>query len=193
MTKLLNVPHIQQTEKASCGAAALAMVYQFLRFKDTQNEIWGRLKEPRKIAKGYMITVNKMTEDAGNKNLNWFRGDVIWQDKRLAFDPIEQFLQFGIPLMVCQRVERRSKLGHFRVVIGLDTKWVYVNDPLKAKSSVMSRNKFLALWQKASDEVTGGLFLAIFKKGTKINFDGFKLFNFRASIKSFVLKSVDWN
>ena len=88
MTKLLNVPHIQQTEKASCGAAALAMVYQFLRFKDTQNEIWGRLIEPRKIAKGYMITVNKMTEDAGNKNLNWFRGDVIWQDKRLAFDPI---------------------------------------------------------------------------------------------------------
>ncbi len=190
---ILNVPHIKQINVNSCGAAVLAMIYQFWGIKDTQEDIWKRLQERREIAKGLMIKVNKIIEDAKSKNLRWFVGNALWQDRKIAFDPIEQFLQSGIPLIVCQRVERRSKLGHFRTVVGLDSKWIYINDPLKTKMSIMSRNKFLALWQKASKEIPGGLFIAIFKNSDSPKLKRLRLSGFQGALETFEVGEIEWH
>jgi hypothetical protein len=170
--------------------------------KVTEDQIWVGLRKQRKISKGkgYAIYVNDIVANASANNFYWFWGNAIWQDKNRALIPIDRFLQAGIPVIVCQSLRVGSKFGHFKVVTGLKKGKIFVNDPKRATGNhIMTLNKFLSLWKKITDEVTGetevtgGLFLAIFPKNKKIDVNNLELSSFNASMKSFTIKEVDWN
>ena len=164
----LNVPHIQQSQESSCGAAALSMVYKYLGLND-QNEdiIWDRLKEPRPSRRGeYFLRTVPMAKDSQNYGLSYFMGKAVLDAQLSLLQPLKEFLSLSIPIIVCQRISSENTLGHFRVVIGVEKNNIYINDPLLSKGKTTKNiDEFLSLWKNANnEEVVGGEFLAVFKK-----------------------------
>lgn len=173
--KKLTVEHLKQTNNFTCGAAALAMVYKYLkRDTETENKIWRRLKEPiPSDPKHFFVKTYNLATDAEKQKLVYFYGQVFMNDLKLALLPIKEFLSASIPVVVCQKISKKNSIGHFRVVTGLNSQFVLVNDPMNDEGSTKIKIKdFLELWKNAKNgEVIGGEFFAVFEpKVIKKNF-----------------------
>lgn len=163
--KLLQVPHIKQSEPTSCGAATIAMVCQYFGIDKTEKEIWDYLKTPRTSVQGdFFIDSKKSLEKLGKLGLYYIVGRSYWGFEE-SFQPIEQFLKLGLPVEVIQQGYPDPTLGHMRIVVGLDKDYVYVNDPEKDKGGTkMRRQEFYDAWEESGEEVTGGILKVVFPK-----------------------------
>jgi tetratricopeptide (TPR) repeat protein len=68
------------------------------------------------------------------------------------FKLLQKLLSNKIPVIVLQDFKKGFKLGHFRVVIGmeLEKKLILVKDPAKKKIQKMKWDKFQALWERGN-------------------------------------------
>jgi len=171
---LLKVPHIHQNHHSSCGVSALLMQYQYLDVNkkgETQTTLWNKLKEPALIDKGEYTPIMNSVKDAENRGLMVIIGRVFLNHQDSALQPIEEFLKNGIAVEVQQQSKVDKKFGHAKLVIGITQEDIIVNDPFYKKGArKINKEKFLKIWQKTSQEMTGGVLMAIFKKeqGEKI-------------------------
>jgi len=184
MKTTIKVKHIKQMSSSACGAACLAMIYEYFGDTVDQNNIWDRLKKKRPLVEGdFYIDSNADMKDATKNGYDFVIGRSYW-DIKDAFQPIEQFLRSGIPVSVTQQGHPDPKLGHCRVVVGLDEKHVFVNDPEKDKGNTkMTRKEFFNAWEESGDEVTGGVMMVIFPKGTDLKTETLLLDDVTSSVK----------
>lgn len=190
MSKALKVPHIRQTQEGMCGAAALAMVYQFYDLKQTQVDIWQRLSKPRQEAAGKFIDSKTIVMDSIKQKFCYFAGHVVWQNKDLATQVLRKFINLGIPVIICQRWRENSKLGHYKIVIGIEKDGVIVNDPeSETPKSKIFYKSFMYKWERinGSTEVLGGEFVTIFPRKLNVEVRRLKLtlIDFTANISQF--------
>lgn len=185
---MIELKHIKQSQETTCGAAALAMVYQFLG-KTDQNEadIFKRARSERPNTNNeYYLRTYRMAEDSLTLDLTFFVGQAVQDSAEMALQPLREFLSVGVPVIVCQRVDQHSVYGHFRVVTSIVEDKIYLNDPLLDGPSVLSTDEFLKLWEKTNDdEVIGGQFLAIFPKNLGLAGKEFIIRNFNSPISQF--------
>lgn len=185
----LLIPHIKQSQETSCGAAALAMVYHYFGKRDqTEEVIWERLKVSRPtINNQYYLESFDLARDSSIQELSHFIGQAVLDSPELALQPIKEFLNLSIPVIVCQKISSNNELGHFRVVTNIKNDNIILNDPLKDDGNTLfSIQDFLSLWQKGNNgEVVGGQFIAIFNKDSITEMNKFTVFTFESSIKYF--------
>ncbi|MDP3953271.1 MAG: papain-like cysteine protease family protein [bacterium] len=167
--KRINVPYVAQTDDGSCGAAALEMIYKYYGEEDiSQDKIFEKHKSKDLEESGVMgIATDDLVDDARERGFisYWGRADV--SNKEDSLRQLRKFLDRKIPLIVEQQSTSDKKLGHYRVVFGVDNKYVYLHDPddrddeLGGASVKVPIDRFMELWHKTGKNVTGGLFIFI--------------------------------
>ncbi len=162
----LNVPHIRQSHKTTCGATALAMVLNYWKIMDSEEVVWLSCKSQRPNSTDeYTTTKNLVNYSKRSHNF-----DVIHDTSSVALNSkiatLIDYLDQGLPIIVCQRVSRNSIWGHYRVVIGYDHNNFFVNDPLDDyPCKGISFKDFNKLWGRTIDnEVIGGEYFLILPK-----------------------------
>lgn len=65
---------------------------------------------------------------------------------------LEKILLLRIPVVVLQDLKKGIKLGHFRIVVGFDTrkKILWVKDPARKGIQKMNYRKFISLWERGT-------------------------------------------
>ncbi len=166
--KLLAVPYIPQFRPHACGAAVLEMIYKFYGVEEvSQPDIMKKYEEPElEGSTNTMIATGNLVQDATGKNFVSFWGQVNYQNTEHAVGPLKLFInEMCIPLIVCQQfTEERPKLGHFRIVLGIDDDTVCLHDPdpqTGGKNLSWPISKFMKFWQPTGKNVTGGVFVFI--------------------------------
>lgn len=180
---------------SSCRAAAMAMVYEYSGINNqTEMIIWERLKVPRQATPGYYLQTRTMAKDSLVHNLSYFYGQAVLSSPELALQSIKEFLIHSIPVIVCQKISILNPLGHFRVVVATDDHVVTFHDPMNdIGPTSLSINEFISLWSNAgNDEVVGGEFFAIFKKGQMPPDSKFTVYTFESLISYFTATTLNF-
>lgn len=173
MTKTLDVPFIMQNHPNSCGAAALEMIYKYFGIQGIdQSSIMLQYQELEPHGTGNLrITTDALIADATSRGLTsqWMRAPFRDTEKSLKLLRI-LVKELEIPVIVCQKYDddfRNRQIGHFRVVIGIDDRFIYLNDPdmhSGSKNAQWPISKFMEYWQPTGENVTGGIFCMVSNK-----------------------------
>lgn len=193
----ISIEHKKQGRETSCGAAALAMIYQSLgKNRLTEDVLWEKLSVERpnaQVGERYLRTL-PMAESAKEFGFSYFWGLAVLNNRKNALQPIREFVSRSIPVVVCQKVSEENHWGHFRVVVGVGKSFVELHDPAKDKMEKMPISRFMELWgQTSNDEVLGGEFFAIFKPKKLNRRASFLVKNFQSSINSFKASELLFN
>ena len=163
---MLDVPYFKQINDSACGAAALQMVYKFLRPSKlsafSQQKIFRKLVCPAATdpTKG-KINSDDIISAAVNRKLHAKWG-------RVSLEPQERLEQLTyfltaevVPIIACQRfTAEEPKLGHFRVLLAADANSVTFHDPhpqTGGEGLTWAIDKFVDFWRFTSPDVTGGV------------------------------------
>jgi ABC-type bacteriocin/lantibiotic exporter with double-glycine peptidase domain len=142
----LDVPFVKQ-EKEGCGAASIAMVMQFWRYKQGQ-AIAGDadavyIQKALYSNQGHGIYASDLERYFQQRGFRTFAFRGEWDD-------LKQHLEKGRPLIVALQPRNRAPL-HYVVVTGLD--WdhqiVMVNDPAQRKLLKQDQSSFEREWSSA--------------------------------------------
>lgn len=189
----ISIKHIKQKRETSCGAASLAMIYDYFGLNgQNETKIWHRLKTRRLNKKGeYILKTLDMARDSQKFNLHYFWGQAVMKNKKLALQPIKEFLKLSIPIVVCQKISKKNKLGHFRIVTKVKNDKIFINDPLQDKETTIKISDFINLWEDTKNgEVIGGEFFAIFKKNQLNKKAKIITSNFNSSLDYFTVTNL---
>lgn len=185
----LKVPHIKQRSEQSCGAASLYMVYKYYGLEKLQSEekIWFRLKKQRALNPSQEITyIKDLFNDIRPNGLHHILGQAVWEEPEKILELLKEFLRIEVPLIVCQRWRENQPFGHYKIVIGLEENFVVVNDPEFDENEIkVPKDKFITDWQKYSDEVLGGWFIATLNENQIKKIQKLPLITFEADIRNF--------
>ena len=191
----LRVPHIKQSDEASCGAAALSMVYKYYGLSEqTEEKIWTRLKKPRNLNPNQeIIYTNDLYNDISNNGLHKIKGQAVWEEPNKILALLREFLRIKSPLIACQRWRKNQPFGHFRIVVGLEKDFVILNDPEIEKETIkISLSKFIADWKNYSAEIIGGEFIAVLDNDQVKEIQKFPIKTFWADIKYFEASNLQF-
>ena len=191
-TPLLEVPYFQQTRHATCGPAALMMIFKYWEpsyefSRSTETQLWrqsrslllfGATLQYRLAAvakkQGYITEIYQQTTTQTTlKKL------LIKPAKKVHipihyikdFQPIfQKALQKKIPPLILLNIQPiiGENVYHWLVITGLDDHNIYVNDPYIPKHQSTNENKHIPITHQ------------IFTKALTINKTGF--FNFPSAI-----------
>lgn len=166
LMRALRIPYQRQRiieGSRTCGAAALAMVYRSLGLDCRQREVWDRVAEHVRPHIRACRT------------------------HRLALDALEHglsaiVLQAAAPIGLLQRLTRRrtrvvlnhrldadSNLGHFTVLIQVDSDKVVIHDPHFGPNREVLVGDLERLWapRQGDCEIVGGVLVAIARKANQ--------------------------
>ncbi|RQW79910.1 MAG: hypothetical protein EHM14_06930 [Methanothrix sp.] len=177
---LFSMPDTRQSTEYSCGAAALQAVVGY----------WGR-----DIGEEDMMEMLNTNPESGTYPDDIIRvaqemGLNATYKENLSLTDLEAYLQEGVPVIVdCQAWRSVSQAneswaddwsdGHWVVVIGMDDKLVYLEDPyLLGSRGIMTRQEFEERWHnwRGLDELDTGeqIHMGIAIRGDRA--DGFQKF-----------------
>lgn len=165
----LNVPYLNQINDNACGAAVLAMVYQYYGRKNIlQTKIFRQYCEKEPHGSGNLrITTDNLVRDAKGRGFDADRGRVNLENRSEVFSLLKKFILEKSPLVVVQQfTKEQAHLGHFRVVVGIneENQTILVHDPhssLGGPSKVWALDKFIDFWRETGQNVTGGVYVWI--------------------------------
>jgi len=167
--RLLEVPYVQQFNNNACGAAVLEMIYRFYGFYNvSQQEIFETYSELEPHgSRNLRITTDNLVRDARSKGFNARRERVDYSNEKECITIIENFFAKGIPIIVCQKfTNAQPKIGHFRIVLGIDSSNVYLHDPnseMEGPELKWPIKQFIDCWQPTGQNVIGGVYVIITK------------------------------
>ncbi|MGB8816152.1 MAG: C39 family peptidase [Minisyncoccia bacterium] len=147
---ILNVKAFQETLHASmCGPASLKIVFSYYAINKSEKEL--------SLLAG--TTSELGTDDKGIVRAAKSLGFKCVVKNRSTFSDIEKWLKKGVPVIVDWftrgRVDYSSSEvadGHLSVVIGLDDKHIYIQDPEIGEIRIMARDDFMKVWFDFSGE-----------------------------------------
>lgn len=141
---LLPVKSFQETlHQSMCGPASLKMVFDYYEIEKSEEE----------IAKLCGTTENSGTDDQGIKKAAESLGLKAEIKNNATFKDIREWLNKKIPVIVNWFTRGRIDYddsqvpdGHYSVVVGLDDKFIYLQDPEIGKLRKIQRNDFMKVW-----------------------------------------------
>ena len=169
MPNLLSVKPFQETLHASmCGPASLKMVLEFYGAEHTEKE----------LAKLCETDPDLGTSDEGIKKAAESLGFSVEIKNNSTFEDIQAWLDKDVPVIVNWFTRGRIDYpesdvpdGHLSVVVGLDDKYIYLQDPEIGKLREIARDDFLGVWFDFTgeqinswDEIIIRQLIAIYKK-----------------------------
>ncbi|MEK9131919.1 MAG: C39 family peptidase [Patescibacteria group bacterium] len=168
--KKLQVPYRKQFNNNACGPAVLEMVYEYYGYTNiSQEEILNQYKELEPHGSGNLrMITSSLIQDARKRGLSAGWARVNYSSLSDSIVVLKILIENSrIPIIVCQKFsDQQPQIGHFRIVIGVDEKYVYLNDPhptLGGQDIQWSIEKFMDFWQPTGENVTGGVFCIIHK------------------------------
>ena len=141
----------------TCGAAALTMVYRSLGTNSQQLAVWHRVAE--EIRPGTKATrTHRLALDARQSGYT----SVVLQAERPAA-LLLQLIESDIRVILNHRLDRRSHLGHYSVLLRFDGDQVEIHDPHRGPNRVLPWAEFEELWQPDTQrsEIVGRVLVAI--------------------------------
>lgn len=143
-SQLLQVKPFQETLGGGyCGPASLKMILEYWGAEHSEEEIALRCKRDPELG----------TDDESIKTAAESYGFEVEIENNASFEAIEQWLQRGVPVLVNWFTRGRSDYsdeevpdGHYSVVVGLDTKNIYLQDPETGGLRVLDRDDFMRVW-----------------------------------------------
>jgi len=140
----LNVKPFQETLYASrCGPASLKIVLGYYGINLSEKKLVRLTRTTRKIG----------TDDKGIASVAQFLGFKVGIKDKSTFDDIEKWLKRGIPVIVNWFTRGRADYsnsevadGHYSVVVGLDDKHIYLQDPEIGELRKIKKDDFMKVW-----------------------------------------------
>jgi ABC-type bacteriocin/lantibiotic exporter with double-glycine peptidase domain len=129
--------------KCWCGPSSLKIVFDFYGL-DVAEKRLAQLCETNREFGTNIKKMKKVSEDFG------FKFKI--QDNS-SFSDIENWLKKGVPVIVDWFTRGRNDYsdsdvadGHYSVVVGLDDKYIYLNDPEIGRIRKIKRFDFMIVW-----------------------------------------------
>jgi len=126
-----------------CGPASLKMVFEYYGIEKLEGE----------IAKLCSATQELGTDEQGIKKAAESLGFTVKVKNNSTLEDIQTWLDKKVPVIVNWFTRGRldydeSKIadGHYSVVVGLDSKFVYIQDPEIGKLRKVTRDDFMKVW-----------------------------------------------
>ena len=144
MTKHLKVKPFQETLRADmCGPASLKIVLGYYGFNKSEKE----------LARLSGTTQHLGTDQKGLAKAARQLGFKVIVKNNSSFDDIEKWLRGGVPLIVDWFTRGRTDYsdsrvadGHYSVVCGIDSKYIYLQDPEIGGIRKIEKNDFKRVW-----------------------------------------------
>jgi len=144
MKKMLNVKPFQETLNFSmCGPASLKIVLGY----------YGLEKSEKELAKLCQHDKNLGVDDEKIKKAAESLGFKVSVKNNSRFKDIEKWLDKKVPVIVNWFTKGRQDYsesevadGHYSVVVGLDNKYIYLQDPEIGKIRKIKRYDFMKVW-----------------------------------------------
>jgi len=141
---LLPVKPFQETlYKNMCGPASLKMVFGY----------YGIEKSEEEIAKISGATENSGTDEEGMKRATESLGFNVEIKNNSTFEDIQYWLDKKTPVIVNWFTRGRTDYpeedvpdGHYSVAVGLDDKFIYLQDPEIGKLRKITKENFVKVW-----------------------------------------------
>jgi hypothetical protein len=157
------IPYEKQADPANsrmCGAACLSMVYRSLGLDIPQAEIWPAIAKVNRFGR-LSSTTHLMAQDALGRGLS-----AVAFQARHPIQALRLCREYGVRAILNHRPEPLSPAGHYSVMVDLDSKNVYLHDPLFGPARSVSHTELLDLWQPkfSNSEIVGGVLIAIAKE-----------------------------
>ena len=167
MKKMIKVKPFQETLGASmCGPASLKIVLGY----------YGLDKSEKELAQLCKVDKNLGVDDEKIKRSAEALGFKVRIKNNGSFKDIEKWLDKNVPVIVNWFTKGRQDYsesevadGHYSVVIGLDEKYIHLQDPEIGKIRKLKREDFMRVWfdfkgeYMRSDELIIRQLIAIFK------------------------------
>lgn len=142
--ELLQLEPFQETLHCGmCGVASLLIVLKY----------YGTEKSEQELALMLDVDSELGTDSASIKKVAESFGLKVEIENECTFEDIEKWLDRKIPLIVdwfsrgrCDYSESAVADGHYSVVAGLDSKYIYLQDPEIGKIRKIAREDFLHVW-----------------------------------------------
>jgi predicted double-glycine peptidase len=145
-TRWLDVPFVQQV-KAGCGSAALAMVVQY----------WARQQPGLEVAAADSERIDKLLPATAKGIQGRALKQFLEQRGFTAFifdgelRDLQAHFEKGRPVIVCLALSGPRAPLHYAVVVGLDDKAVWLNDPARGKLVHENLDHFMAAWKETGN------------------------------------------
>ena len=144
MKKFLNLKPFQETLNASmCGPASLKIVLKYYNTEAAEKE----------LAQLSGVSSDLGTDDKGLVRAAKHFGFKIKIKNNSNFKDIEKWLDQKVPVIVNWFTRGRKDYsnsaiadGHYSVVVGLDDKFIYLQDPEIGKIRKLKRDDFRKVW-----------------------------------------------
>jgi ABC-type bacteriocin/lantibiotic exporter with double-glycine peptidase domain len=141
---ILRVKPFQETLHADmCGPASLKIVLDFYGLKKSEKEVTDIVP----VVKGIGWGDKEITRVAKSLGLK------VKVKNNSTFSDIEKWLRKGVPVIVDWLTKGRSDYddsevadGHYSVVIGLDDKYIYLQDPETGGERKLTKEDFMRVW-----------------------------------------------
>ncbi len=141
---MLNVKPFQETLHADmCGPATLKIIFDYYGVSKEEKE----LAQLTGIVKG--IGIDDAAIEKAAKSLG-FKTEI---KNEATFEDIEEWLKRGVPVIVDWFTKGRPDYddsevadGHYSAVIGLDDKYIYLQDPEIGGVRKLDRDDFMRVW-----------------------------------------------
>jgi uncharacterized protein len=150
MKKHLKVKGFQETVgQGTCGPASLKIVFQY----------YGLSKSEKELARLTDTTQRLGTSKKGLIKAAIQLGFQVFTKTESSFQDIEKWLNKGVPIIVDWFTRGRKDYadsdmadGHYSVVCGIDSKYIYLQDPEIGRIRKIEKNDFRRVWFDFSGE-----------------------------------------
>ncbi|HWQ19668.1 MAG TPA: C39 family peptidase [Methanotrichaceae archaeon] len=150
-TILLQVPDVRQSTNYSCGAACFQAVMRYWEGEDLRE---GQLMELLNTTPVDATDPDDMVRVAEKMGLE---AEI---RENLTLDDLKNSVQEGVPVIVAAQAWKYEndswedyENGHYMVVIGVDDRNVYLEDPsILGSRGYISRDEFVRRWHDYRDE-----------------------------------------
>ncbi len=141
---MIDIKPFQETLNAGmCGPASLKIVLSY----------YGVEKSEKELAKLCGTKKDLGTDDQGIKDVAEVLGFKVKIKNNSSFKDIKDWLDKKVPLIVNWFTRGRDDYtdedipdGHYSVVAGLDSKYIYLQDPEIGKMRKLERDDFMTVW-----------------------------------------------
>jgi ABC-type bacteriocin/lantibiotic exporter with double-glycine peptidase domain len=141
---LLDIKPFQETLNADmCGPASLKIVLEYYGINKSEDELAQLCKAKKGLG----------TDDKGIETATEKIGFKVKIKNNSSFKDIEKWLKKDVPVIVDWFTRGRTDYGdsstadgHYSVVMGLDDKFIYLQDPELGAMRKITRNDFMRVW-----------------------------------------------
>src|SRR3990167_2466687 len=142
-SKLLNLKPFRESFSGGCGPASLKIVLDYYGVRKSEKELFKMChtnKELGTTAKNLKKTAESLGFKVKIKNKSAFSDIKYWLDKK-------------VPVIVDWFTRGRNDYsdsdiadGHYSVVVGLDNKFIYLQDPELGRIRKLKKEDFMVVW-----------------------------------------------